>query len=169
MNHEYITELISKLEQTSITIREQNRKLKYDEGIQKLVDIFTKHKREQTNLFFIGNGGSSAIASHMTADFMKNGGMNDYMKVYAKAFSISPDYCFPNRLEAVLALRDAISVCPNDAKAPYYLGLLYHDKRQYDLSKELWIKSAHIDDSYPTVWRNLALIYMNKEKSRCKF
>lgn len=28
--------------------------------------------------FFIGNGGSSAIASHMTADFMKNGGMNTY-------------------------------------------------------------------------------------------
>lgn len=99
---------------------------------------------------------------------MKNGGMNDYMKVYAKAFSISPDYCFPNRLEAVLALRDAISVCPNDAKAPYYLGLLYHDKRQYDLSKELWIKSAHIDDSYPTVWRNLALIYMNKENDEQK-
>lgn len=29
-------------------------------------------------MFFIGNGGSSAIASHMTADFMKNGGMNTY-------------------------------------------------------------------------------------------
>lgn len=26
----------------------------------------------------MGNGGSSAIASHMTADFMKNGGMNTY-------------------------------------------------------------------------------------------
>ena len=29
-------------------------------------------------MFFIGNGGSSAIASHMTADFMKNGGMKTY-------------------------------------------------------------------------------------------
>ena len=29
-------------------------------------------------MLFIGNGGSSAIASHMTADFMKNGGMNTY-------------------------------------------------------------------------------------------
>lgn len=28
--------------------------------------------------FFIGNGGSAAIASHMTADFMKNGGMKTY-------------------------------------------------------------------------------------------
>jgi len=28
--------------------------------------------------FFVGNGGSAAIASHMTADFMKNGGMNTY-------------------------------------------------------------------------------------------
>lgn len=40
--------------------------------------MFTLHKGKQKQLFFIGNGGSSAIASHMTADFMKNGGMKTY-------------------------------------------------------------------------------------------
>ena len=40
--------------------------------------MFTTHKRKRSQLFFVGNGGSSAIASHMTADFMKNGGMNTY-------------------------------------------------------------------------------------------
>lgn len=34
--------------------------------------------KRKSQLFFIGNGGSSAIASHMTADYMKNGGMNTY-------------------------------------------------------------------------------------------
>ena len=43
-----------------------------------LVDTFTRCKKRQAQLFFIGNGGSSAIASHMTADFMKNGGMKTY-------------------------------------------------------------------------------------------
>ena len=52
--------------------------LDYDEGINRLVDIFSGHKERKSQLFFIGNGGSSAIASHMTADFMKNGGMNTY-------------------------------------------------------------------------------------------
>lgn len=43
-----------------------------------ILDCFTTHKKKQSQVFFIGNGGSSAIASHMTADFMKNGGMNTY-------------------------------------------------------------------------------------------
>ena len=52
--------------------------LDYDTGIQELVACFTKHKQKKSQIFFIGNGGSSAIASHMTADFMKNGGMKTY-------------------------------------------------------------------------------------------
>ena len=42
---------------------------------ENLFDMFVRHKRMCSNLFFVGNGGSAAIASHMTADFMKNGGM----------------------------------------------------------------------------------------------
>lgn len=37
--------------------------------------MFSKHKEKGSKLFFIGNGRSAAIASHMTEDFMKNGGM----------------------------------------------------------------------------------------------
>ena len=48
----------------------------YEDGIKLLVDIFTEKKRVGSKVYFIGNGGSAAIASHMTADFMKNGGMN---------------------------------------------------------------------------------------------
>ena len=40
------------------------------------MDTFTEKKRAGAKVYFIGNGGSAAIASHMTADFMKNGGMN---------------------------------------------------------------------------------------------
>ena len=72
----YIQLLFDKLENTEIW-EDTNRK-GYDEGIRLLVDFFSKHKEKNSQLFFIGNGGSAAIASHMTADFMKNGGMNTY-------------------------------------------------------------------------------------------
>jgi D-sedoheptulose 7-phosphate isomerase len=78
MDNQYINELIQKLESTEIWIGKDHKADSYNDGIETLKGVFTKHKENQTQLFFIGNGGSSAIASHMTADFMKNGGMNTY-------------------------------------------------------------------------------------------
>ncbi len=78
MENSYIVELIDKLGKTEFWWGTQEKVGSYDEGIRLLMDIFTKHKRSNSRLFFIGNGGSSAIASHMTADYMKNGGMNTY-------------------------------------------------------------------------------------------
>lgn len=80
MDNQYINELLEKLENTEVWYNKtpQIKYQNYNNGIQLIVDIFTKHKEKQAQLFFIGNGGSSAIASHMTADFMKNGGMKTY-------------------------------------------------------------------------------------------
>ena len=83
MRSKYISELIEVLEQTKMYVGTEEE-FTYEEGIDKLVDCFTRHKQNRSQIFFIGNGGSSAIASHMTADFMKNGGMNTY-SVYDNA------------------------------------------------------------------------------------
>lgn len=88
--------------------------------------------------------------------------------ILQKAAAMRPDCCFPNRLEAILALQCAMARNSGDAKAPYYLGNLYYDKRQYDLAVEAWKYSARLDDSFPTVWRNLALAYFNKMNSPYK-
>ncbi len=80
----------------------------------------------------------------------------------ARAQNASPDYCFPNRLEAIAALRGAMQCNVADSRAPYYLGCLYYDKRQYDLAQQCWELSARRNPSFATVWRNLALIYHNK-------
>lgn len=77
MENQYICELISHLIHIEIW-NGQDRFEDYTSGIQALVDKFTECKERGSQVFFIGNGGSSAIASHMTADFMKNGGMNTY-------------------------------------------------------------------------------------------
>ncbi|MEI7501998.1 MAG: DUF5107 domain-containing protein [Paludibacter sp.] len=89
-------------------------------------------------------------------------GGKESKKVFEKAASHSPEYCFPNRVEAILALECAQKVNPKDAKAPYYLGNLWYDKRQYTEAIACWEKSVEIDDNFPTVLRNLSLAYFNK-------
>lgn len=86
----------------------------------------------------------------------------DAKSVFETAANHAPEYCFPNRLEAILALEAAQKVNPNDAKAPYYLGNLWYDKRQYPEAIACWEKSAAIDGTFPTVLRNLSLAYFNK-------
>ena len=82
------------------------------------------------------------------------------------AASCSSLYCFPNKLEDIAALRYAMAHNSADAKAPYYLGCLWYDKRQYDEAIACWERSAGTDDAFPTVWRNLSLAYFNKRGDR---
>ena len=74
------------------------------------------------------------------------------------AASQSVDYCFPNRMEAVLAL----STFADDANASYLLGNLFYDRRQYDMAQECWERAERLDPARPTTHRNLALLYFNK-------
>ncbi len=82
--------------------------------------------------------------------------------LFEQAEQADGSYCFPNRPEAILALQHATIVNPDGAKAHYYLGCLYYDKRQYDLAIDHWKASAKLDAQFPTVWRNLALALFNK-------
>ncbi|MDO3695603.1 DUF5107 domain-containing protein [Wenyingzhuangia sp. chi5] len=86
----------------------------------------------------------------------------DSKAVFELAAAHAPEYCFPNRLEAILALEVAQKINTNDAKAPYYLGNLWYDKRQYQEAIACWEKSVSIDATFPTVHRNLSLAYFNK-------
>ncbi len=75
---EYIKEFEQKLESVQISGQDGLQYKNYGIAMQKLVDLFSEIKESGKQVFFIGNGGSAAIASHMTADFMKNGGMKTY-------------------------------------------------------------------------------------------
>lgn len=93
------------------------------------------------------------------------GKKDEATSLYKKAEIMCPDYCFPNKLEEVLMLQDAMKLNPEGAKAPYYLGNFYYAARVYDEAIACWEKSASIDDTYPTVLRNLSLAYYNKQKN----
>jgi tetratricopeptide (TPR) repeat protein len=72
--------------------------------------------------------------------------------------------CFPNKLEEINMLQWAMEANLADAKAPYYLGNLFYDKRQYDTAITLWERSVAIDPNFATTWRNLGIAYFNKLK-----
>ena len=121
----------------------------------------------------ISEGATSPMTWYYLASLTPNpspkGEGSDYLKLAEEADSL---YCFPNRLEDVIALEAAKQCAANSqllilncqfSKAPYYLGCLYYDKRQYDLAIGNWELSAKLDPTFPTVWRNLALARFNKQ------
>jgi len=95
----------------------------------------------------------------------KNGAEDEAQKWFEKAAAADPYLCFPNRLDEVKILQLAMELNPADAKAPYYLGNLFYDKRQYDDAVSNWEKAAKLDDNFPTVFRNLAIAYFNKHNN----
>ena len=80
----------------------------------------------------------------------------------ARAEAAVPDGCFPHRLEDAAALEYAVRTAPDHARADYFLGNYWYDKRQYDRAIACWEEAASIRDDLPTVHRNLSLAYYNK-------
>ena len=93
----------------------------------------------------------------------QNGDFRQASAYFKQAGEGNSDYCFPNRLEDIVVLRQALELNPKDAKAYYYLGNLWYDKKQSDLAIQCWEQSREIDDSLATVHRNLALGYYNQK------
>ena len=87
---------------------------------------------------------------------------------FTKAQNADSAYCFPNKLEDIAVLYAAIESDNKASKALYYLGCLYYDKLQFDLSIDLWEKSMATDDSFPTLLRNLSIAYYNKRDEKEK-
>ena len=80
---------------------------------------------------------------------------------YRVASILSPDHCFPARLEEISILESAMRANPLDAKAPYYLGNLFYDRRRHIEAIRLWEISATLDENFSIVWRNLGIGYFN--------
>ena len=105
---------------------------------------------------------NSPMALYYTALYMSKAGI-DHTDKLREAAEADILYCFPNKLEDIEVLQFAIDHNAADAHAPYLLGCLFYDKRQYDRSIALWEDSKAKDPSFPTVWRNLSLAYYNKK------
>jgi tetratricopeptide (TPR) repeat protein len=83
---------------------------------------------------------------------------------WADAANASPNYCFPARIEEMIVLQAALAENPSDARAHYYLGNLFYDKKRYEEAIREWESSVQIDPSFAIPWRNLGIAYFNVRK-----
>ncbi|GAB3926890.1 tetratricopeptide repeat protein [Mucilaginibacter myungsuensis] len=99
---------------------------------------------------------------------LKLGDEGQAVELFRKAADADPYLCFPDRLEDIAVLQTAMQLNSADAKAPYYLGNLFYDKLQYDDAIAAWEASVKLDNSFPTVLRNLAIACFNKRDEHGK-
>lgn len=99
----YIEELKRTLDGVEITSKHQTG-MDYTEGICMVVDVFRFCREDGKGVYFCGNGGSAGIAQHMTADYMKNGGILTH-SLYGQTMltclsnDLSYEYVFSKQLE----------------------------------------------------------------------
>lgn len=113
MYNQYMNELLQVLENAEIWKENGERCESYLVGIKLLTQVFINHKIKKSQVFFIGNGGSSAIAGHMTADFMKNGGMKtcslyDHAVMTCMGNDYGYEYVFSKPLEFLMQENDLL-------------------------------------------------------------
>ncbi|HEV2331389.1 MAG TPA: DUF5107 domain-containing protein [Verrucomicrobiae bacterium] len=87
---------------------------------------------------------------------------------FKKAAALPPDYCFPSRLEEITIFQAAMEANPRDARAPYYLGNLFYDRRRHPEAIQFWERSAKLDPNFSIVWRNLGIGLFNISKNPAK-
>ena len=92
--------LLCRIEVTS----EDGTRLKHDRAVDSLLAHIVDAHDGGGNLIFVGNGGSGAIASHMAADFVKNGGiralaLNDPPTLTCMANDLGYEHVFSKQIE----------------------------------------------------------------------
>ena len=88
----------------------------------------------------------------------------DAIKYFQAGEAACPDYCFPNRIEEIEILSDAIHTLSTAPMACYYLGNLLYDKKQYEKAIALWEKTTQQKPNFAMAWRNLSIAYYNKHQ-----
>jgi len=85
----------------------------YQEGIHAAMGMLESCRRTGRCLYICGNGGSAGIAQHMTADFLKNGGIRTY-NMYGQTTltclsnDYSYEYVFSKQIEMLAQEKDVL-------------------------------------------------------------
>lgn len=107
------------------------------------------------------NSGYPLVAYYLGTYYQASGKPAEAAESYQRAAAADSFGCFPHRLEDIGVLQNAIEQNPGDAMAWYYLGNLYYDKKRHDDALACFEKAMQMCPSFPTAFRNAALLYMN--------
>lgn len=123
----------------------------YEEAIQ----LLQEHLEGKDNVY-------PMVHYFMGWYYGQNGNISKAKEHYKMAQNMPSDYCFPSRLEEVVALKAALQMNPMDSKATYYLGNFWYASKQYEEAKACWETSLKYDDGNAICHRNLSLYFYNK-------
>jgi tetratricopeptide (TPR) repeat protein len=87
----------------------------------------------------------------------EEGDSQEAASLCAAAEAACMDYCFPSQTRDIAVLRHAQFCHPDGARAWYYLGNLFYDKRRHAEAEACWKEARSRDGGIPAVHRNLAL------------
>ncbi len=97
--HDLYKELIDKMSNI-LTLDKKGKKMEFAHGVEMAINLILQTKAAGRKVMFIGNGASAAIASHLSVDFWKNGGIRAMAFNDASLLTcIGNDYGYPYSFE----------------------------------------------------------------------
>lgn len=126
----------------------------YEDAIKVL-----KSYNNESHPSFVGQADKNIALTSYYIGYMasKMGQSEQAARWFKTGQSQSVDYIFPFRLEALKVFKEALKANPKDAKAYYYLGLVYAGLGEFDQTISYYRKSLELDPGNLRAWRNLGL------------
>ncbi len=126
----YFEDIHDRLKNVQVTQETTGHKLgtiTVEKALERAAARFREIHDEGGRLFFIGNGGSAAIASHMAVDYTKNGrvralALNDAATLTCFANDFGYDRVFEKQLEAQATERDGVVVVSSSGRSLNIVG-----------------------------------------------
>lgn len=99
----------------------------YHELVNQIVAVLRDLREARGRLYFIGNGGSAAIAIHMTGDFFSNGrilthSMHDSATITCLANDFSYDEVFSRQVALIGDIGDMLVAISSSGRSPNILN-----------------------------------------------
>jgi D-sedoheptulose 7-phosphate isomerase len=116
-----------------------NNDVDIEKGLDLLVEMTAEVKEKKQMLFFVGNGASAMMSSHMATDFCKNGGIksmafNDASLMTALGNDISYEECFSFPLERFGQKGDMLVSISSSGNSPNVVSAL-RKARDLDINR----------------------------------
>lgn len=106
----------------------------YSDGAGRIEGILRKCKSQKGCLYICGNGGSAGIAQHMTADFLKNGGIRTY-NMYGQSTitcisnDLTYEYVFCRQLEMLADCNDVLIAISSSGESENIIKAIHEMRR----------------------------------------
>lgn len=134
------------------------------EGLEMVLECLEAGMLLEANWMLDRMPQSHVQARYLRGWLMERFGQRETAAAHYRLASAQPhDYVFPFQIEMIRVLRAAIEAQPQDARAPYYLGLLLYDRQPGEAAR-LWQRTVELDPGFAIAWRNLAVAWSRLEE-----